>query len=91
MKRMNLVAGETWLVPSMVHTRSVGGKGTVYIEFATAGWSSLSECHHQQLRSTIIVQITPLEREGLLRSLQIAQQRGLIPHIVEPPAQSKAN
>ena len=91
MKRINLVAGETWLLPSMAHTRSVGGKGIVYIEFATAGSSHGPECHHQQLRSTIRVPITPLDAAGLLRSLQIAQQRGLIPHIVEPPAQSKAN
>jgi hypothetical protein len=91
MKYMNLVPGETWLLPSMVHTRAEGRKGVVYLEFATAESSHGPECRHQPLKSTIRVPLTPLDAAGLLRTLRNAQQQGLIPHVSEPSSPQKAN
>jgi hypothetical protein len=90
-KRMNLVPGEIWGLPSMVHTRVSGQKGVLYLEFETAGSNHGPECHHQPLKSTILVPITPLDAAGLLRSLRNAQQQGLIPHVVEPNSPTKPN
>jgi hypothetical protein len=90
-KRMNLVPGEVWTLPSMVHTRASGQKGVLYLEFETAESSHGPECHHQTLKSTILVPITPVDAAGLLRSLRNAQQAGLIPHVAEPNSQTKPN
>ena len=91
LKRMNLVPGEVWTLPSMAHTRAEGRKGVVYLEFATAESSHGPECHYQQLKSTIRVPLTPLDAAGLLRSLRNAQRKGLIPHVAEPSSPQKAN
>ncbi len=90
-KRMNLVPGEVWTLPSMVHTRASGQNGVVYLEFETASQSHSPDCHHQPLKSTILVPITPTDAAGLLRSLRLAQQQGLIPHVAEPSSPNKAN
>jgi hypothetical protein len=91
LKRMNLVPGEVWTLPSMVHTRAEGKAGVIYPEFATAESKHGQECFHQPLKSTIRVPLTPLDTAGLLRTLHNAQRRGLTPHVAEPNSPQKAN
>ena len=93
MTRLNLPPVTHLILPAMRHTRVSGtaDPNVLLLEFETTSPGHGPLFPGQSLQATICVPVTAFDAAGLLRSLLILKQQGLIPHVPEAPVPDKLN
>ena len=92
-QRLNVPPVEDLVLPAMRHVRVSGGTdpNVIHLEFETSAQGHGPQYPGQSARATIVVPITAVDAAGLLRSLTMLKERGLIPHVPETPVPPKLN
>jgi hypothetical protein len=93
MQRLNLPPVRDLVLPAMRHTRvsGVDDPNVLLLEFETTKEGHGPSFPGQPMQATICVPVTVVDAAGLLRSLLMLKQKGLIPHIPEAVSGSKPN
>jgi hypothetical protein len=93
MPPLHLPPVEDLILPSMQHTRISGTNdpGVLLLEFETLQQGHAPQFPGQSARATICVPVKAVDCAGLLRSLLMLRERGLIPLVSEPSSAAKPN